>query len=384
MPSDQKTQSFLEHPEADMAEPALSPAATPAPAVRRVVRRAPRKEVLYFSRQLAVFVRAGVPLLEALDAMADEISDKRLQAATFDVAERLRSGETLSVAAAHHPEVFPDVYVAVLRSAELTGNLDIVLDELADYMERDLEARRRVVAALTYPAVVLTMAVMTVAILTVFVLPRFERFFSSLHARLPLATRILLGSSHWMGTWWWAVVLAAVAAVVGVMALLRTQRGRDWRDHIVLRIPVIGLLLREAILERFCRILGALVAAGVPIPDSLGVAAEATDNAVYRKGLGEAKERMIRGEGLAVPLTDTGLFPAAARQMFRVGESTGTFEQELSAAAGYFDRELEYRIKRFTNLFEPAVIVVVGVVVGFVALALVSAMYGIFRQVDHI
>ena len=347
-----------------------------------LTRKVKRKELMHFSRQLAVFVRAGVPILEALETMSEEIGDKRLQAAVTDVSARLRGGETFSDAASRHPYAFPDFYMAVLRSAEITGNLDIVLDQLADYIERDLDARSKVQAALIYPALTLVMAVVTVVVLTTFVLPRFEDFFADLDAKLPLTTRMLLNTSHWLGDWWWAVLVGVALLVVGFIASLRTERGKRTKDRFLLRLPVIGLLVRDAILERFCRILSALVRSGVPLPDSLSVASEATNNAVYRKGLATAREQMLRGEGLARPLNNTGLFPAGARQMFRVGEATGTLDDQLAAAALYFDRELDYRIKKFTAMFEPAVILIVGVVVGFVALALVQAMYGIFNQVQ--
>ena len=352
------------------------------PEIKFLTRKVSRKELMHFSRQLAVFVKAGVPILEALETMSEEVADKKLKAAVLDVAERLRSGETFSNAAAKHPEVFPDFYMSVLRSSELTGNLDIVLDQLADYIERDLDARQKVKAALVYPGITMVMAIVTVVILTTFVLPRFERFFDSLDTELPLATRILLGTSHWVGNWWWALLLGAAVFGTTFLLSLRSERGKRVKDVVLLKTPVLGLLVRDAILERFCRILAALVGAGVTLPEALGVATEATNNAVYRHGLVSARQDMLRGEGLARPLAATGLFPAAARQMFRVGEDTGTLDDQLGAAAAYFDRELDYRIKNFTSLFEPAVIVGVGLVVGFVALALVSAMYGIFSEAN--
>lgn len=361
--------------------------ALPSSASRRqwtqitLTRRVSRKELMHFSRQLSVFVRAGVPILDALETMSEEIADKRLETAVLDIAARLRAGETFSGAASKHPDAFPDFYMSVLRSAELTGNLDIVLDQLADYIERDLDARSKVQAALIYPALTMLMAIVTVIVLTAFVLPRFEKFFASLHAKLPLVTRMLLNTSHWVESWWWALLGGFVVLVAGVALGLRTAKGKRVRDILLLKLPVLGLLVRDAILERFCRILSALVRAGVQLPEALAVASAATNNAVYKDGLATAREEMLRGEGLARPLNATKLFPAAARQMFKVGEDTGTLDDQLSAAASYFDRELDYRIKKFTSMFEPAVIIIVGVVVGFVALALVSAMYGIFNQV---
>jgi type IV pilus assembly protein PilC len=219
-------------------------------------------------------------------------------------------------------------------------------------------------------------------VLTTFVLPKFKTFFANLDAKLPLPTRILLSVSNFLQSWWFVFAAAGLVIVVFLLVALRSEKGRELRDSFVLRTPVIGDLMRHAVLERFCRILSSMVGAGVPLPEALAVTSEGTNNAVFKKGLNGARERMIRGEGLAQPLADTGLFPSAARQMFRVGEDTGTLDQQLETAAVYFDRELDFKIKRFTNLFEPAVILFMGIVVGFVAIALVSAMYGIFRQVN--
>jgi type IV pilus assembly protein PilC len=295
---------------------------------------------------------------------------------------RLEGGATFAGAAAAHPEAFPRFYLSILRSAEVTGNLDTVLEQLAEYMERDLDARHKVTSALVYPAVVMAMSLVTVIVLTVYVLPKFQRFFESLDAKLPLATRVLLDTSHFFQHWWLALILIAVAVFVLSALTVRTQTGRDTRDRVLLRVPGFGDVLRHAILERFCRILSAMVQAGVSLDVALSVTAEATNNFVYRARLAEAREAMIRGEGLAEPLARTGLFPGSARQMIRVGESTGTLDQQLQIAAEYFDRELDHKIKRFTNLFEPAVIITMGVVVGFVAIAMVSAMYGIYNQVQ--
>jgi type IV pilus assembly protein PilC len=340
-----------------------------------------RKELMHFSRQLAVFLRAGIPILQALEVIGEETADKLFRKALSDMTDALRAGDTFAGSAEAHPEVFPAFYLGILKSAEVTGNLDSVLDQLSDYIERDVEARRRITSALVYPGVILAMSIVTVVILTAFVLPRFKTFFKNLDAKLPLPTRILLSITNFLTDFWFVFAFLAVALVAIVGLGLRTERGRAVRDTVILKLPVMGELMRHAVLERFCRILSSMVRAGVPLPDAMAVTAEGTNNFVYRKGLEEAREQMLQGAGLAGPLAETGLFPAAARQMFRVGEDTGSLDQQLETAAIYFDRELEYKIKAFTNLFEPAVILVMGLIVGFVAIALISAMYGIFRQV---
>jgi type IV pilus assembly protein PilC len=339
-----------------------------------------RKEVMHLSRQLAVFVRAGIPIIDGLDSIGEETPNKVLRDILDSMAVALRAGSTFAEAAEEHRNAFPDFYISLLRSAELTGRLDQVLEQLADYIERDLDARSKVTSAMTYPAVVLGMAIVTTLVLTIFVLPRFETFFASLDAKLPLATRIMLAISGFTGHWGWLIALVIVGLIVGFFLGKRTTRGHNALDRTMLKIPVVGDLVRHAILERFCRVLASMVTAGVPLPDALAVAGSVTNNVVYRNALVETREATLRGEGLATPLAETHLFPGAARQMFRVGEDTGTLDQQLGAAAKYFDRELDLKIKRFTGLFEPAVIIFIGVVVGFVAVAMVSAMYGIFNQ----
>jgi len=344
-------------------------------------RKVERKELMHFSRQMAVFMRAGIPVLEALDIMTEELGDKVLATVLAEMADSLRGGGTFAGVAAMHPRAFPSYYLGILQSAELTGNLDVVLDQLADYIERDVEARRKVSSALMYPGIVFGFAILAVVVITAVVLPRFKVFFASLNAKLPLPTRMLLGIANFFVNDWLAI--AGVAAVVLALMLYGffTQSGRMSRDRLFLRIPILQDLIRTAVLERFCRILHSMVAAGVPLPDALHVTSETTTNHVYRQGLANAREAMMRGEGLARPLADSGLFPAAARHMFLVGENTGTMDDQLESAAIYFDSELDFKLKQFTALFEPAVIVVVGVLVGFVAVALISAMYGIYRQV---
>jgi type IV pilus assembly protein PilC len=344
-------------------------------------RRVRRKDLMYFSRQLGVFVKAGIPIMEALEVISEETTDKLLKPALIDMIERLQAGDTFAVAAAAHPEVFPDFYLGILGSAELTGTLDVVLEQLADYIERDIEARSKVTSALIYPAVVFVMAIVTVIILATFVLPRFKTFFESFHATLPLPTRMLLSVSNFFSTWWWALLGVAIVLVTGIIAIKRSERGRAKLDAFLLKLPVVGDLIRSVVLERICRILSSMILAGVPLPEALTVTSTASNNAVYRRGLNQVREEMMEGQGLSTPVARSGLFPGAARQMFRVGEETGTLDDQLRLSASYYDREVDIKLKRFTSLFEPAVIIFMGIVVGFVAVALVSAMYGIYHQV---
>jgi type IV pilus assembly protein PilC len=344
-------------------------------------KRVKRKEVMHFSRQLSVFVEAGIPIMEALEILSEETSDKLMKGVVLDMVSRLQSGDTFATAAAAHPEAFPRYYIAVLESAELTGTLDLVLRELAEYIERDMDARSQIISALIYPGVVFCMAMVTVVVLATFVLPKFTVFFKSLGAKLPLPTRMLLSASGFVEKWWWAMAIGFLLVAVTMVVVRRSSTGRAYLDALVLKIPVAGSVVQAAVVERVCRVLSSLVTAGVDLPRAMAVAAESASNAVYAAGLARVREQMMEGNGLSEPINESGLFPGAARQMFRIGEETGTLDKQLETAAGYYHRELELKLKHFTSLFEPAIIIFMGLIVGFVAVALVSAMYGIYNQV---
>jgi type IV pilus assembly protein PilC len=337
--------------------------------------------LMNFSRQLAAFLRAGIPILDALTTLTESSSNALLEAILIDIADALRSGAPLSEAMAAHASSFPNYYVGILRSAELTGNLDTVLDQLADYIERDLGARRAVKSALTYPIVICVMAVATIIVLTAFVLPKFEVFFKNFNAKLPLPTRMLLAGTGFLQAWYLVIGGVFVVSAVVLFLVLRSERGKLLRDRALLRTPVIGEIVRCATIERFFRILGSMLRAGVPVPEAMEAANEGCNNRVYERGLRAARDGMLRGEGLSGPLSTTGLFPKVAAQMLRVGEDTGTLDRQLVLAADFYQGELSHKVKRLTTLFEPLIILVMGGIVGFVAIALVSAMYGIFNQV---
>jgi type IV pilus assembly protein PilC len=342
-----------------------------------------RDEVMHLSRQLSAFVSAGLPLIEAVHALGAESANSNLRKTMADVEDGLHRGDNLSSCFDRHPRIFPAYYRGILRSAELTGRLDQVLDQLAKDLERDLQARRRINQALAYPSMVAGLALVTVVVLAGFVLPRFRTFFASLNAQLPLAPRMLLALTDFMLSWRGVAVLLGVAALVLIVLLaLQTNAGRYARDRLLLSLPVVGATVRYALVERFCRVLASMASAGVPLPDALRVATESVRNRVFTRALARVNQEMLEGHGLAVPLSRTRLFPGTAARMIRVGEETGSLETQLEVTARFYESELDYRLKRLTSLFEPAIIIGVGLVVGFVAIAMVSAMYGIFNQVQ--
>ncbi len=344
--------------------------------------RIKREAVMHLSRQIAAFLRAGLPILEAVHTIGAENENSSVRRMMHEIEDGLRSGERFSECLDKFPKVFPPFYRGIVRSAELTGELDTVLARLSGYIERDLEARRKLKSAMMYPLIVSAMSLVTVLILAIYVLPKFEDFFADLDAELPLPTRILMGITGFLGDWWWAIGGGLVVLVVLVIAITRTRGGKYARDALLLKVPVLGETIQYALVERFCRVLASMVSAGVSLTEGLAVTTEAMRNRVYMQRLGEVSEQMLEGQGIAGPLARTGLFPGTATQMLRVGEDTGSLDNQLEVTAEYYETELDYKIAKLTALFEPIVIVVMGLIVGFVAVALVSAMYGIFRQVD--
>jgi type IV pilus assembly protein PilC len=339
------------------------------------------EELMNFTRQTSAFLRAGVPILDSLAVVAEEGASKKMREVLADIQLRLRSGSTFGDALVQHPKVFPGYYVAIVRAAELTGKLDDALDQLAAYLEREVVARKQVRSSLTYPTIVFFLAIVAMVILAVYVLPKFRSLYTSLHAHLPLPTRMLLSFTNFFSHWWWLVLLIVGVVVLVMFAIFGGEHGKRRRDVALLKLPAIGGLFKLIAIERFCRVLAALVSTGVPLPDAVQVSAESTNNRVFQEKLVTVREAMMRGEGLARPIQQAGIFPPAARQMIRVGEATGSLDHQLQNAAVFYERELNYELKRVTDMFEPAIILIVGAAVAFIAVAQISAMYSIYHQV---
>ena len=337
--------------------------------------------IMAFSRQLSSFLEAGIPVLDALEIVAQQTASPQMRIVINDIRSSIHRGTSFAAAVDAHPEVFPAFYRAMLTSAEYTGNLDSVLSQLSEYLERDIGAKRQVKSALTYPIVVLVVAFAAMIVMSVFVLPKFTGLYASLGAKLPLPTRMLIGFTHFM-TSYWLVVLGAIAIGLGVaFAVIGGERGKSRRDALTMKLPVIGNLFQLISLERFCRVLSSLSSAGVPLPVAIGLSADSTNNTLFQTNMVTVREALVRGGGLYEPMAETGLFPIAARQMIQVGERTGMLGNQLGKAASYYEREVKFNMKRATELFQPAVILLVAAVVGFIAVAQVSAMYSIFGQV---
>jgi type IV pilus assembly protein PilC len=336
-----------------------------------------RQDLILFTRQLATFVGAGVAMTRALTVIAEETASPLFKRVILTVLDDLERGQNLSESLVKHPKVFPSLYVDLIRVAELTGNLEATLKELAGYLRRDLNTVRRVRTAMIYPAVILVVATAVVIILVFFALPAFVKIFAEFRVKLPLSTRILIGIVAFTRAW--GLLIGAVVAMLtgAIVVALRTQRGLYAKDQISLKLPIMGPIVLSAVLNRFARTLAMVLKAGVPLGQTFDAVIAGTGNRVFQRGLGTVKEQMTGGEGFAGPLLRTHLFPPMLTQMVRVGEETGTLDTYLEQAADFYEEELDYRIRAMTSLIEPVMTVAVGLVVGFIAVSLISAMYGL-------
>ena len=336
-----------------------------------------RADIILFTRQLATFVGAGVPMTRALGVIAEETASTLFKRVILAVLDDLERGQNLSESLVKHPKAFPSLYIDLVRVAELTGNLESTLKELAGYLRRDLNTVRRVRTAMIYPATILVVATGVVLILVFFALPAFVKIFAEFRVQLPLPTRILIGIVDIVGRWGLLIggVIAAIAAAIVVV--LRTERGLYLRDQLSLKVPIFGPIVMAAVLNRFSRTLAMVLKAGVPLGQTFDAVIAGTGNRVFQAGLATVKEQMTGGEGFAGPLLRTHLFPPMLTQMVRVGEETGTLETYLEQAADFYEEELDYRIRAMTSLIEPVMTVAVGLIVGFIAVSLISAMYGL-------
>jgi type IV pilus assembly protein PilC len=340
-----------------------------------------KSEVVLITRQLATFVKVGVPMLEALAVLHEQTGSKEMKAALQDMMVDLGQGRPLSAAMSTHPRIFNRLYVDMVRAAELSGQLDIVLNQIADYMTRDDTAARRIKGAMIYPGVVLVLSFAVITVLVVFVLPAFVHLFQEFGAQLPLTTRVLLNVGKFFETYRWQVMIGIVAAVIGFTAFLNTMTGKRWRDRYIVKLPYLGKIIHYSIIERFLRTFSTMTHAGIPVTQMFDTTIEATGNLIFQERLRAVQEQMIAGEGFAGPLRQTDLFPPLVIQMIRVGEETGTLDATLDQAAQYYTSEIEFRTKSMIAIMEPGLVIFIGVIVAFVAISVISPMYGLVHAI---
>jgi type IV pilus assembly protein PilC len=338
-------------------------------------------DMVLFSRQLSTFLKVGVPITEAIRLLRSGTRSGAFKAALDDINEDLDDGESFSVAISHHPNVFNQLYVDMVRAAEYSGSLDRVLLQVATYLQRQDTALKKLRSAMIYPAIIMTLAVVVCGVLIVVVLPNFVSLFREFHAELPLPTRVLIAVGAFAQTWRIQIVAAAVLFVLGAFIFLQSKAGRIFWDHALLRLPVLGTIVVFAIVERFTRTLATMLRAGIPISQTFDVASASAGNIRYKRGLESVRQRMVTGDGFSEPLAATGLFAPMVIRMVRVGEETGTLDQSLEQIADFLAEEMDYKVRNMIALMEPALVIAVGAAVGFVAISVVLPMYGLLRAV---
>lgn len=340
-----------------------------------------RIELVLFSRMMATFIRAGIPILDGIEVVRQQAVSTLFRRTLDDVAIQLRNGEQLSTALISHPRVFSRLYVDMIVAAEATGELDAILDQLARYLERAEATSRRLRQAMLYPGIVMAMAFVVIAILTTVVLPSFVALFEDFDAELPLPTQIMMAVGSFGGSYGIQTVGVIVGLVLFLALVRDTRLVRRIRQRVILHLPVVGGIVKLGIETRFARTLGILLRAGVPIARAFDIATTGTGNGNYVRRLAPVRERLLSGDGITEPLKASGLFGSLLIQMIKVGEETGTLDRYLDQAAEFMDDDLDYRTKQMVTIIEPMLILGVALVVGFVALSVVTPMYGILNEI---
>jgi type IV pilus assembly protein PilC len=339
------------------------------------------KDVAVWSRQFATMINAGLSLLRALYILADQSENKALAEITNQVRIDVEKGSSLSAALSKHPKAFNRLFISMVKAGEIGGVLDSVLMRLADTIEKQVELRRKVKSAMTYPAVVAVLVFLIVSAMLLFIIPMFEGLYAELGGKLPLPTQILIDISKICRQFWWVVAIGAGVGIWLFRRWINTESGRAQWDAMKLKAPVFGQLVRKTALARFSRTLSALVRSGVPILESLDIVAETSGNTVVAKAVWDTQSAVKRGEPLARKLEDHPVFPAMVVQMMAVGEETGALDEMLDKIADFYDAEVEATVDALTSLIEPLLIVVMGVCVGGMVISLYMPMFNIIKLI---
>jgi type IV pilus assembly protein PilC len=343
--------------------------------------RVKMKDLAVFSRQFATMVNSGLPILRALAILSEQTENKELAKILTAVRLDVEQGSSLSGAMAKHPKAFSDLYVAMIRSGETGGVLDNVLLRLADNIEKDVELRRKIKSAMTYPVVVVCLVGFILAAMLLFVVPQFESIYSNLGGKLPLPTRILLAVSNALTTYWWALILFIVGFVFAFRRYKKTPAGRATLDALKLKTPIFGALFHKTALARFSSTAGMLLRSGVPILQALDIVAETVNNRVISKAVTDVQGSVREGESIAKPLGKHAVFPPMVVQMLAVGEETGAVDTMLDKVSEFYNSEVSAAVDALTSLIEPLMIAVVGGAVGAAVIALYMPMFNVINLI---
>ncbi len=343
----------------------------------------PRKQLVAFTRQLSTLQDAGLPILRSLQILEQQQRPGLLKAILGGVAEEVEGGGTLSDAMAKYPKAFDKLYTNMINAGELGGVLDLILARLADFMEKAAKLKKKVIGAMIYPAVVITIAVGIVSMIMIFVIPKFETIFKDFGTKLPAITQVLMDISRWMANWGWAYVLASPIVIVVLWRLIRTsEAGKYGTDALKLKVPILGSIISKSTIGRFTRTLGTLISAGVPILDALNITKETCGNEVYSRALGKVHDAIREGESMADPLRATKTCDAIVINMIDVGEETGDLDKMLMKIADNYDSDVDVLVGSLISILEPVMVVILGVIVGFIVIALFMPMIALIQNIS--
>jgi len=339
--------------------------------------RIKKKDVLIFTSQLATLTSSGVPLDKSLTILIELVDNKKLSQVIADVQKSVHGGSHFADALARHPKVFSKLYISMVKAGESGGVLENVLARLAEFLESSQEFKESITSAMVYPVLLTLVGGGAVAILLTFVVPKFTQIFADMGQTLPLPTRLLVGFSTILVGYWWLLAGTVLAIVLSARQYIKTESGKWFWDSLKLRFPVWGSLTQKIEVSRFSRTLGTLVQSGVPILQALAIVKDVMGNSVLAKAIKEIQGRIKEGEKISEPLLQCHLFPPMAIHMIDVGEETGQLELMLFKVADAYDRETRTSVKRMVSMLEPALILLMGVVVGFVVVSMLMAIFGI-------
>ncbi|MGC1617691.1 MAG: type II secretion system F family protein [Candidatus Acidiferrum sp.] len=343
------------------------------------------KELAIFTRQFSVMIDAGLPLVQCLEILASQQENKTFQKVLTGTRGSVEGGATLSTAMRQYPKVFDSLYVNMVEAGETGGILDTILQRLSSYIEKSVKLQRAVKSAMVYPIGVLSVAGGVIILLLWKVVPIFATLFAGLGVDLPLPTKIVIGLSNIIGSIFGLLILVGiVAGLFGLKVWYGTPQGRYAIDATVLRLPVMGILMRKIAVARFTRTLGTLIASGVPILEGLDITAKTAGNAVVEKALQQVRKSLEEGKSLTDPLKDSNVFPGMVTQMISVGEQTGAMDAMLQKIADFYEEEVDAAVKDLLTALEPIMIVVLGVVVGGVVISMYMPLFSLIGKLSEV
>jgi type IV pilus assembly protein PilC len=338
------------------------------------------KEIAIFFRQFSVMIDAGLPLVQCLEILAANQENAAFQKTLTGVRTTVEGGSTLANAMRGYPKVFDDLTTNMIEAGETGGILDIILQRLATYVEKAVRLKAAVKSALIYPVAVVGIAGLIVGALLKWVVPIFANLFAGLGVALPLPTRIVIGLSAFIGTFWWVILGAGIGAVFGLKQIRKHPRGRYYFDKALLHLPVIGSLLRKIAVGRFTRTLGTLITSGVPILEGLAITARTSGNAVLEEALMKVRKAIEEGRTIVDPLRECGVFPNMVTQMIGVGEATGAMDSMLQKIADFYEEEVDAATRDMLAMLEPCIIGMLGVTIGGIVISLYMPLFAMIAK----